>query len=342
MSSPFPYVDPDDPSFKGKSWDIIEKQLTERDALLTAASGFDVDVPPPLHTSYSAFPWEENVEPFERTVGCSHRDWSHRVLRYELGHQSATLTFNTSAKNNTFDCEMLDALQDAIVDLRQRVTVRVVILKAEGKFFSQGFDPRHTLSEGGMTDEEVRRIHVQFARILYFFSTLPQFTVALVQGSAISAAVGLLCACDMVVAVRTAAFQMNDMKLGTVPTTSLPYIMRRVQHLAHTRWFVLSAASISAEVAKEYGIVNEVVEDEASLTAEAEAICTRVTSCAPNALAVTKEIIANTMGQAPSSFVLNYVADVAAKTRKSAEASMGLVAIMERRRPEWMSDLVAP
>lgn len=295
----------------------------------------------PLTRHSPHFP-EEKVEPFERTVGCSHRDWWHSVLRYDLGQQAATLTFNTSAKNNTFDCEMLDALQDAIVDLRQRAAVRVVFLKAEGKFFSQGFDPQHTLSEGTMTEEQVRRIHLQFAKILYFFSKLPQFTVALVQGSAISAAVGLLCACDLVLAVRAAAFQMNDMKLGTVPTTSLPFIMRRVPHLAHTRWFVLTAASISADVAKEYGIVNEVVEDETSLTAEAEAICTRIASCAPVALAVTKDIIANTVGQAPSSFMLNYVANVAANTRKSAEAAMGLVAIREKRRPEWMSDPVAP
>merc|ERR1711862_1021072 len=115
------------------------------------------------------------------------------------------------------------------------------------------------------------------AKILYFFSRLPQFTVALVQGSAMGAAVGLVCACDMVISVKGAFFAMSEAKLGAVPTTSIPYITRRIIYIKNTYQLILAGASLSAETAKEYGIVSDVVDDEAGLNAELALLCTRMT-----------------------------------------------------------------
>merc|ERR1719245_953920 len=126
------------------------------------------------------------------------------------------------------------------------------------------------MSESSMTENQIAGIQAQFARILHAFQSLPCLTVALIQGTAMGAAVGLVCACDVVLSVKGAFYAMSETKLGAVATTSIPYITRRITYIKNVYQLVLAGASLSAETAKDYGIVNEVVEDERALEAECQ------------------------------------------------------------------------
>jgi methylglutaconyl-CoA hydratase len=343
MTLPLPLVDPDDPKFKYKTWDVIEAHLAKADAQQLSQSGFDLEEPEengptPDHPSrplITTFPWEEKIDNFAKPASCTFDTWKHQCLKYTIGKGCATLLFDKGPQNNTFDPEMLSALQDAIMDLQIRREVRVVVIRAEGKLFSNGFDPKYILSESEKSQDEIKEVQLQFAQVLYFLSKLPQFVVALVQGSAMSAGVGLLCACDMVYAVKTAFFAMNEGKLGVVPSVSLPYITRRITSQAHARQLVLGSSNLSATQAKNFGLINEVFED----LAAAEAACTellgRLTLCAPTAVAATKDVIMNTVGQAPSSFLINYVSSVSVGLRGTSEAKAGIEAIVSKKKPVW-------
>mmetsp|Transcript_82392 Transcript_82392/g.236752 ORF Transcript_82392/g.236752 Transcript_82392/m.236752 type:complete len:351 (-) Transcript_82392:84-1136(-) len=350
MSLPDPLIDPDDPQFKGKTWDAVEKVLDDREKFLVSCHGHDPEqreargpsVLQPSRPVIETFPWEERTDPFDKPASCTFSTWRHTCLRCTLGAQTVTLQLNKSATNNTIDPEMLDALQDAIMDLQDRSQVRVVILRSEGKLFSNGFDPKYLMSESNMTENQIAAIQMQFAKILYFWQKLPQLTVALIQGSAMGAAVGLVCACDMVYAVKGAYFAMSETKLGTVATTSIPYITRRITYIKNVNQLVLAGSSLTADVAKEYGIVSEVVEDAAGLDAECGALCDRMTLCAPGAVAATKEVITNTVGAPPSSFMMDYVASVIAEVRRGPEFKSGIEAVQSKRRPGWADFPVRP
>lgn len=338
-----PAVDPDDPNYKGRTWEQVEQVLNDRDAYLISISGYDVEheeqhgpsYTDPCKAMYSKFPWEESVAQFERKPLCSAKNWTHTCLSYTVSKQIATIKFTKGTTNNTIDPAMLDALQDAITDLQEQPQVRLVVVKSEGKLFSNGFDPKYLMSEANMTDQQIAAVQVQFAKILYFLQKLPQFTVALVQGSVMGAAVGLVCACDMVISVKGAFYAMSETKLGTVATTSMPYITRRITHIKNVYQLILAGVSFSAETAKDYGIVNEVVEDERGLEIECSTLCNRITLCAPGAVAATKEVIMNTDGVVPSSFMLNYVAGVMAEVRRGPEFSIGIEAIQSKQKPMW-------
>merc|ERR1712150_253590 len=161
-------------------------------------------------------------------------------------------------------------------------------------------------------------------------------------GSAMGAAVGLVCACDMVISVKGAFFAMSEAKLGAVPTTSIPYITRRIIYIKNTYQLILAGASLSAETAKEYGIVSEVVDDEKGLDAELKNLCLKLTVCAPGAIAATKEIVMNTTGVPPSSFMMNYVASVLTEVRKGPEARGGIEAIQSKKKPPWAEVPIVP
>jgi enoyl-CoA hydratase/carnithine racemase len=343
MAMPFPTIDPDDPRWRGLTWDKVEKNLNQQDATLLALAGMDGDFEEergpsftnPCHPQYSTFPWEEKVAPFEKKASCGAKDWKYKCLSYKIGKQCATLTFTKGDKSNTFDPEMLDALQDAVTDLQGQTSVRVVIIKSEGKVFSNGFDAKFMQSETNLTEKEITTVQLQFAKTLYFLSRLPQFTVALVQGSVLSAAVGLVCACDMVVSKKGAFFAMSETKLGTVPTVSIPYITRRITYIKNVFQLVLAGAALSAETAKEYGIVNEIVEDDKALEEFADKICKNMTLCAPGAVAATKEVIMNTVGTPPSSFMLNYVSSIVGEVTAGPEKKAGIESLKNKKKPIW-------
>jgi len=336
-------VDPDDQMFRGRTWEQVEAILDESDQYIASITGQDIgreEPRGPTFTSpckplYSTFPWEEQVTPFEKKGQCTAKNWTHTCLSYTIGKQAATLKFSKGTGNNTIDPAMLDALQDAIMDLQEQPDVRVVIIKSEGKLFSNGFDPKYLVSETNLTEREIATIQLQFAKILYFLQKLPQLTIALVQGSAMGAAVGLVCACDVVLSVKGAFYAMSETKLGAVATTSIPYITRRITYIKNVYQLVLAGASLSAETAKDYGIVNEVVEDEKALQAECQTYCNKMSLCAPGAVAATKEVVTNTVGVPPSSFMMNYVAGVMVDVRRGPEAKAGIEAIQAKKKPVW-------
>lgn len=343
---------PDDPLAQYRTWGAIERNLEAREEFVQACvpGGEDVlrrdargpNFNDPSRPILATFPWEERVSPFDKPASCTLDNWKHQCLKVTKGKQTVTLQFNKASTNNTLDPAMLDALQDAIMDLQDRTEVRVVILRSEGKLFSNGFDPKYLMSESSMTDEQITAVQTQFAKVLHFFQNLPQLTVALLQGSAMGGAVGLVCACDIVYAVKGAFFAMSETKLGAAATTSIPYIVRRVTYIKNAYQLILAGASLSAEEAREYGIVTEVVENAAGLDTECKNLCDKMTLCAPGAVAATKEVITNTLGVPPSEFLLDYLASVLAEVRKGPEAKGGLEAIQSRKRPKWAEFTVAP
>lgn len=343
MALPNASLHPDDPAWRGKSWDAVERALDMRDSLTMSCRGLDPEdtelrgptLVDPCKPLYATFPWEERISPFEKPASCTLDNWQHSCLKVSFGKQTVTLQFNKATTNNTLDPAMLDALQDAVMDLRERGNVRVVILKSEGKLFSNGFDPKYLISESNMTENQIVGIQTQFARILHAFQNLPQLTVALIQGSAMGAAVGLVCACDIVYVVKGAFFAMSETKLGAVATTSIPYIIRRITYIKNAYQLVLAGASLSADDAKEYGIATEVVENAAGLASECKNLCDKMTLCAPGAVAATKEVVMNTIGVPPSSFMLDYLASVLQDVRSGPEAKGGIEAIQSRRKPKW-------
>ncbi|CAL1141760.1 unnamed protein product, partial [Cladocopium goreaui] len=180
FASSWQTLDPDDPNIKGKNWEAVEKALRQRDAFAASLNGHDIDATEPrgptfeepCNPLYSTFPWEEKVDDFNKPASCSHKNWKHQCLKYKLGTQCATLQMDAGDGENGLNPAMLDAFQDAIMDLQDRSEVRVVILKSTGKFFSNGFDPKHLLAESSMSDEDIIAFQIQYAKILYFLQSL--------------------------------------------------------------------------------------------------------------------------------------------------------------------------
>ena len=140
----------------------------------------------------------------------------------------ATISMNRPQKHNAFDDAVIAALRAAFDAIASNDDVRVVVLAAEGKSFSAGGDLgwMKRMAEYDYDDNLAdARLLAGMLEALY---GLPQPTIARVQGAAYGGAVGLVSCCDMAVASERASFALSEVKIGLVPATISPYVIRAI------------------------------------------------------------------------------------------------------------------
>lgn len=286
--SPLPFLDPDHRSIYRKPWDQVEKALDARDASIVAVSGYGLE---PDGDDQQFPPLDREFMLFERPQACTLKTWSHTCLSYSVCDHVATLTLSAPQRENAFDEAMLDALQDAVMDLHNHADVSFLVIKAHGDIFSCGFGRGHAIREADMDDSSILSFHKQFAFILQFWRRLPQYTLALVQGPVYGAALGLVSVCDSVFAAKSAVFSMDEIKRGAVPATSIPYIATRFTYIKHASQLLLLGQSLAADEAEQQGFVNKVVDNTEFLTLAADELFGKMSRLAPGRCAALKAAV---------------------------------------------------
>lgn len=246
----------------------------------------------------------------------------------------ATITLNRPDVHNAFNAEVIEVLSEILDDLAGADGVRVVLLDAAGKSFSAGADLNWMKRAGSFTAEENREDARAMGEMLRRLNRMPKPTIALVQGSAFGGGVGLMAACDMVVAVRDAAFSLSEVKLGLIPATIAPYVIAAIGERQARRYF-LTGERFDAVEARRIGLVHEIVDDGAALVAAGERMIERLFTAAPGAMTEAKELIAAVAGRPIDSALIEDTARRIAERRAHDEAREGITAFLEKRRPDW-------
>jgi len=174
-----------------------------------------------------------------------------------------------------------------------------------------------------------------------YWATLPQFTIALVNGSAMGGGVGCACSCDYVIAVKKAFFVLSEVKIGVVPATISPYVLNKMGSSSGRR-MMCSGENIKAEQAKQLGIVDEVVENMQEGHARIKQICALLSHCEPKALTAAKELCFATAGQPIAENVLFSAVGSSLAVNSSAEAKIGIEAATSGKAAPWASKGVHP
>eukprot|EP00439_Symbiodinium_sp_Y106_P058025 s637_g8.t1 len=330
-----------------KDWATIERVLAAKEAELLQQEGSSLD---DSHVSgYRYVPttkvvdkqsWETFAVPHIRPT-CGSENWHHKDVLFEIGDGIAYITLNRPEANNALNETTSQALQDATCELHMRRDIRIVVLRAEGSMFCAGGDPKHFFDALAMSERDDRKAAIGFMKFLFWFQSLPQFTVGLAQGSAMGSGIGLLCACDMVLATSAARFTCSEVKLGFCPAALAPFITRKVGP-AFAKRLLCMAENISAEQAKRMGLISDVVEEESEFSDYMKDICEKVTLCAPTAAGRAKRLAQNVSLQPLTRKLLEYTGDELADIRIGEEAIKGMVAVQARVQPYWAEPPIKP
>jgi enoyl-CoA hydratase/carnithine racemase len=173
-----------------------------------------------------------------------------------------TLCLRRAARGNALDEGLVGAIQDALDVCAARRDLHTLVLRAEGKHFSTGFD----LSDAGRaTDAMLLQRFIRLELMLQSLAGVAVRTVAAVQGRAVGAGADLVAACDVRLAVPVATFRFPGAQFGIVLGTR-----RLAQRIGveHARRIIACGETLDAQRAHALGLVSEITHDlEAALAA---------------------------------------------------------------------------
>jgi methylglutaconyl-CoA hydratase len=174
----------------------------------------------------------------------------------------------------------------------------------------------------------------QLAAMLQAIYTCPKPTMARVQGDVYAGGMGLVAACDMAVAVDTAQFCLSEVKLGLIPATIGPYVIRAMGARAAHRYF-LTAERFGAAEAHRIGLVHEVVSVDA-LDAQVAEWTQALVNASPHAVRACKRLVQDVAEREINDALVRQTVEAIADIRASDEGREGVQAFLQKRKPNWL------
>jgi 2-(1,2-epoxy-1,2-dihydrophenyl)acetyl-CoA isomerase len=213
---------------------------------------------------------------------------TYDTLRLEVEDAVAVVTLDRPDTLNLMTLDMRDELGDCFDHLRSRVDVRAVVVTGAGEAFSAGGDVKDFVgtSPEGMHDLMRRRSHRWFANLW----SLPQPTIAAVNGIAAGGGANLVLACDLIVASERARFGETFVRLALVPDLGGAFLLPRVVGLHRAKELAFTGAVLDAEEARAMGLFTRVVPHDRLLD-EAGALAAELARRPPHTISAAKALI---------------------------------------------------
>ena len=246
----------------------------------------------------------------------------------------ATVTLDRPDVRNAFNDATIAELALAFDELGRDEDVRAIILAANGPAFCAGGDLNWMKAMAGYSDSENYDDAHKLADMLRTIYLCPKPVVAKIQGDCYAGGMGLVAACDIAVAVDAANFCLSEVKLGLIPATISPYVIKAMGENAARRYF-LTAERFTAAEAHRIGFVHELVAP-ADLDARVAAIIKSLVTNSPNAVKEAKTLVRDMAGKVVDHELVSDSARRIAAIRASSEGRDGVASFLEKRKPLWL------
>lgn len=245
----------------------------------------------------------------------------------------ATVTLNRPKVNNAYNADLVQGVLDAMDALGGEATLRVVVLRGNGKHFQAGADLTWLQAVAGQAASENIVASRATAEAVHRLNNLPVPTVALVQGGCFGGGTGIIAACDVVLAADNALFSIAETRWGLMAGIIIPQL-NDAMGVRQVRRYALTGERFGAEEARRIGLVHEVI-PLGELEAAGARVVDQLLQNAPEANAQTKAVaIEHAWGNVTAQGFNRLIEQHAAK-RRSTEAAEGLASFREKRAASW-------
>lgn len=256
------------------------------------------------------------------------------LVTLDISENIATVTINRPDVHNAFNEDVIEQLHENFKLLNEDSNVIAVILRGAGKSFSAGADLNWMKRAAEFTAEENKSDALKLAHMLDALDQLSKLTIGCVQGAAMGGGMGLASCCDIVLTLSTAKFALSEVKLGLIPATISPYVLKAIGQ-RHARRYFQTGERFNGHIAKDIGLAHEVFETEEMMDGYLEELLEGIKRNGPEAMQASKQLCKDLHGVKISDDILDMTATRIADTRASDEAKEGLSAFLEKRRASW-------
>ena len=255
------------------------------------------------------------------------------TLDIQIEGRVAKVFLNRPEVRNAFNDGVITELAETFSRLGQDPCVRVIVLGGHGKAFCAGADLNWMKSMAGYGWEDNRADATRLAEMLWAIYSCPLPVVGRLHGDCYAGGMGLAACCDVLVAAEGMHFCLSEARLGLLPATISPYVMRAMGEQAARRYFI-TAERFSAAQARAMGFVQELVAPDA-LDAKVDEIVALLVANGPAAVKACKRLVQDFAGREITPDLRAETARRIADIRASNEGREGVQAFLNKREPAW-------
>jgi methylglutaconyl-CoA hydratase len=258
----------------------------------------------------------------------------YSTIQVDIIHDVAYVILNRPEIRNAFNEKMISEITRVFRELEIEQSIRVIVLKGEGKSFCAGADLNWMRDVSNYSFEQNYEESFRLSQCFYTIYSSPKPTIAVVHGAAIGGANGLLAACDIALCDHETIFSLSEVKIGIVPACISPYVIKRVGEFP-ARELMMTGRRISGPEAEKYRLVNRSLPS-GELISTVEDIISLLRSSGPKAIAHCKKLIDEVVNNISLDEALSLTAHMIAEIRASEEGQEGMAAFLEKRKPGWV------
>lgn len=245
----------------------------------------------------------------------------------------AEVWLNRPEVRNAFNDGVIAELAAAFEGFAQDTELRAVVLAGHGKAFCAGADLSWMRAMAGYSWEENQADAARLAQMLWAIYSCPVPVVGRIHGDCYAGGVGLAAVCDVLVAAAGMHFCLSEARLGLLPATIGPYVLKALGEQASRRYFI-TAERFSAAQAHTLGFVHEVVAADLLDPKVAEIVALLVAN-GPAATKACKKLVRDLAGRPVDAGLRADTAGRIADIRASTEGREGVQAFFDKREPPW-------
>ncbi len=265
---------------------------------------------------------------------------SNEVITRVDADGNATVMLNRPEVHNAFDPLMTRLLTAALEKLDADPKVRAVVLLGAGKSFCSGADIGHMKASAKFSRAQNYKSAQESARMFHTLYHLSKPTIACIHGAVRGGGIGLVAACDIAIAARSATFRLSEVKIGVIPSMISPYVIAAIGERQSRRYFITGEEFDAAE-AWRIGLIHDIAEEE-SLNGTVGAMLAQLYSSGPKAMAAAKQLIGLSAHADIDKKILDETSRRIADIRATPEGQEGLTAFLEKRKPHWVEAPAKP
>lgn len=257
-----------------------------------------------------------------------------QTLEVEHKPQAALVWLSRPDVRNAVDGQMVEELTETYATLGNDSQVRAIVLAARGIAFCAGSDDSWVRQSAEAGESSLRADTLACGAMLEAIYRCPKPTIVRLHGACMGLGMGLAAACDIAIASEQATFGLPETRLGQIPATIAPYVLRAMSPRDATRWF-LTGETFSAAEAWRIGFVHGLSEPD-SLDMRIAALVDTFMLTAPDAVAATKLLVHEGHARrqaAPGEDRAHDILALAGNGASDGEAGRG------SRGPAWMAGM---
>lgn len=258
---------------------------------------------------------------------------SETLVNYHTENRIGYITLNRPEKRNALNAEMVTALKNAFTQAENDENCKVIVLQANGEAFCAGADLAYLQQLQNNTYDENLQDSQHLMGLFLQIYTHKKAVIGKIQGHALAGGCGLATLCDISFSIPEAKYGYTEVKIGFVPALVKVFLLRKIGE-GKARELLLTGKIITAEEAKNFGLINFISTKE-TIDSEVLEFATKLCNEASGqSIALVKEMIAEVQHLSVEEG-LEYAARMNANARATDDCKRGINSFLTKEKLTW-------